>query len=146
MAKSVSGQQVFFDAGVKTQNGINLDANAEIHSGSATGGDITLASNARQCGLASVGIGHHLTTAGNAGYYQQADCTTQLNPASTTQQNITLPPVNQGDAATNNDNARITNAVASNGPTPKDLISGKASDVTVERDNPTARRSITTAH
>ena len=70
MAKSVSGQQVFFDAGVKTQNGINLDANAEIHSGSATGGDITLASNAGQCGLASVGIGHHMTTAGNAGYYQ----------------------------------------------------------------------------
>ena len=38
--------------------------------------------------------------------------------------------MNQGDAATNNDNARITNAVASNGPTPKDLISGKTSDVT----------------
>ena len=129
-AKSASGQQVFFDAGVKTQNGINLDANAEIHSGSATGGDITLASNAKQCGLASVGNGHHLTTAGNAAYYQQTGCTTQLNPASVTQQDITLPPVNQGDAATNNDNVRITNAVATNGPTPKDLISGNKSDVT----------------
>ena len=32
-AKSVSGQQIFVDAGVKTQNGINLDANSEIHSG-----------------------------------------------------------------------------------------------------------------
>ena len=129
-AKSVSGQQVFFDAGVKTQNGINLDANSEIHSGSATGGDITLASNAKQCGLASVGVGHHLTTAGNAAYYQQTGCTTQLNPSSVVQQDITLPPVNQGDAATHNDNVRITNAVATNGPTPKDLISGNSSDVT----------------
>jgi len=130
MAKSVSGQQVFVDAGVKTQNGINLDANAEIHSGSATGGDITLASNAHQCGVASVGVGHHLTTAGNGAYYQQTNCTTQLNPTSVGQQNITLPPVNQGDAATHNDNVRITNAVAANGPTPKDLISGNKSDVT----------------
>jgi hypothetical protein len=128
-AKSVSGQQVFFDAGVKTQNGINLDANAEIHSGSATGGDITLASNAKQCGVASVGVGHHLTTAGNAAYYQQTGCTTQLNPSSVTQQDITLPPVNQGDAATHNDNVRITNAVAADGPSPKDLISGNKSDV-----------------
>jgi hypothetical protein len=130
MAKSVSGQQVFLDAGVKTQTGIDLDANSEIHSGSATGGDITLASNAHQCGLASVGVGHHLTTAGNAAYYQQTNCSTQLNPTSVGQQNITLPPVNQGDAATHNDNARITNAVATNGPTPKDLISGNKSDVT----------------
>jgi hypothetical protein len=130
MAKSVSGQQVFLDAGVKTQNGINLDANSQIHSGSATGGDITLASNASQCGVASVGVGHHLTTAGNAAYYQQTSCATQLNPSSVGQQDITLPPVNQGDAATNNDNVRITNAVATNGPTPRDLISGNKSDVT----------------
>ncbi len=130
IAKSVSGQQVFLDAGVKTQNGINLDANAAIHSGSATGGDLTLASNSKQCGLASVGVGHHLTTAGNAAYYQQMGCTTQLNPSSVTQQDITLPPVNQGDAATHNDNVRITNAVAANGPSPKDLISGNKSDVT----------------
>jgi hypothetical protein len=130
MAKSVSGQQVFVDAGVKTQNGIDLDANSEIHSGSATGGDITLASNAHQCGVASVGVGHHLTTAGNAAYYQQTGCTTQLSPTSVAQQDITLPPVNQGDAATHNDNVRITNAVATNGPTPKDLISGNQSDVT----------------
>src|SRR5262249_38202291 len=61
MAKSASGQQVFFDAGVKTQNGITLDANSEIHSGAATGGDITLASNAKQCGLASLRNGHRLT-------------------------------------------------------------------------------------
>ncbi len=129
-AKSVSGQQVFFDAGVKTQNGVTLDANSEIHSGTATGGDITLASNSKQCGLASVGKGHRLTTAGNAAYYQGTNCTTPLSPSSVTQQDITLPPVNQGDAATNNDNVRITNAVATNGPSPKDLISGKKSDVT----------------
>ena len=130
IAKSVSGQQVFLDAGVKTQNGIALDANSEIHSGSATGGDIVLASNAKQCGVASVGVGHQLTTAGNAAYYQQTNCSTQLNPASAGQQDITLPPVNQGDAATHNDNVRITNAVATNGPSPKDLISGNKSDVT----------------
>ena len=66
--------------------------------------------------MASVGIGHHLTTAGNAAYYQQTGCTTQLNPSSVVQQDITLPPVNQGDAATHNDNVRITNAVATQRP------------------------------
>ena len=81
-AKSASGQQVFIDAAVKTQNGINLDANSEIHSGTATGGDMLLASNSQQCGLASVGVGHHLTTAGNAGYYQNVDCTTLLDNSS----------------------------------------------------------------
>ena len=40
-AKTASGQQVFIDAGVKTQNGIIMDSNSEIHSGTATGGDIT---------------------------------------------------------------------------------------------------------
>ena len=128
-AKTASGQQVFIDAAVKTQNGIIMDSNSEIHSGTATGGDMLLASNSHQCGLASVGVGHHLTTSGNAGYFQNVDCTTLLNNSSVAQQDITLPPVNQGDAAVNNDNARITAGVSGTG-SPADLLSGKTSDVT----------------
>lgn len=128
-AKTASGQQVFVDAAVKTQDGITLDSNSEIHSGTATGGDIALASNSHLCGLASVGVGHHLTTAGNAGYFQNIDCSTLLSNSSVAQQDITLPPVNQGDAAINNDNARISAAVSGTG-SPADLLSGKKSDVT----------------
>ena len=128
-AKTASGQQVFIDAAVKTQNGIILDSNSEIHSGTATGGDMLLASNSHLCGLASVGVGHHLTTSGNAGYFQNVDCTTLLNNSSVAQQDITLPPINQGDAAVNNDNARITAGVSGTG-SPADLLSGKTSDVT----------------
>jgi len=38
---------------------ISLDSNAVIHSGVATNGSITLNSNAKQCGNASVGSGRH---------------------------------------------------------------------------------------
>lgn len=127
LARSSSGQQVFTDASVKMGNGIGLDSNASIHAGSATNGDISLASNARQCGLAAVGVGHHLTTSGNAHYYSDPACTGQLNPSSVSQGTLTLPPVNQGDAATVNDNGRITAAKV--GGSPADLISGNASKV-----------------
>jgi Tfp pilus assembly protein PilX len=131
VAKSASGQQIFLDAAVKTQNGIILDSNAQIQAGAATGGDESLFSNAQQCGLASVGPGHHLGFAngGSTGYWANTNCTSSLDPNSATQQDIVLPPVNQGDAPTNNDNVRITRAVNADTTTPQDLISGKNSDV-----------------
>jgi hypothetical protein len=131
VAKSASGQQVFLDAAVKTQNGITLDSNAKIQAGAATGGDEILASNAQQCGVASVGPGHHLGFAngGSTGYWANTDCTSLLDPSTAPQQTITLPPVNQGDAPTNNDNPRITRAVTASPTTPQDLISGKNSDI-----------------
>ena len=131
VAKSASGQQIFYDAAVKTQVGILLDSNAQIQAGAATGGDEILSSNAQQCGLASVGPGHHLGFAngGSTGYWANTNCSSALDPNTATQQDIVLPPVNQGDAPTNNDNARITRAVAASSTTPQDLISGKNSDV-----------------
>jgi hypothetical protein len=132
LAKSSSGQQVFADAGVKTQTGINLDSNAEIQTSAATGGDMTLSGNAKQCGTATVGIGHQLTLNNSATYwqsYQNGSCTGPLSPSSVAQEDLTLPPVNQGDAATNNDNVRITRAVTGSSTTPQDLISGNRDDV-----------------
>lgn len=95
----------FATAGVLSKETMSLDSNSKIHTGIATNGDVELKSNAKQCGLASVGIGKKMTTSSNAKYYSDSKCTT---PYSTVlQQELTLPPVNQGDAATNNDNGRF---------------------------------------
>jgi hypothetical protein len=101
-ASSSSGQDVFFDAAVKSKDGINLESNAEIHAGTATNGDLTLASNAKQCGTATVGIGKEIV--GGGGYYSDIDCT---STGTALEDEINLPPVNQGDAPTNNDNYRL---------------------------------------
>ena len=129
-AKSASGQQVFIDAGVKTQNGIILDANSEIHSGTATGGDITLASNSKQCGLASVGVGHHLTTAGNAAYYQNVDCTTPAQPLLRRPAGHHAAPGQPGRRGDQQRQRPDHHRGQRQRPTPKDLLSGKTSDVT----------------
>jgi hypothetical protein len=137
MVNKSSSAQFFSDAGVKMQNSIVLDSNAEVHTGSATNGDITLNGNAKQCGPASVGVGHKLKINNNGTYWHDYNpatgtCSGALDTTTVAQQNLTLPPVNQGDAATNNDNFRLTNArsTAVPPPTPADLISGTKSDVT----------------
>jgi len=123
MASTVSTEEStgggpFASAGVLSQETLTLDSNAIIHTGTATNGDIELKSNAKQCGQASVGIGKKLSSAPNAGYYSDPLCKTKAGTY--LQQELTLPPVNQGDAATNNDNGRFF---------AKDLISGTASNV-----------------
>ena len=128
-AHSASGNPVFGDYQVKAGDGITLDSNARIHAGTATNGDIVLNANAKQCGLASVGLGHQMRTASANSYFSDQNCT---QPASTVgEQQIDLPAVNQGDVATNNDNGRLFS---------QDLVSGnrgnacwnhfKASDTT----------------
>ncbi len=96
-ATSSSGLQVFANASVLSEDGIHLDANASIVSNVAAGGDVLLDSNASICGDVSHGVGHQLTLTGNSthscGVVQEAP--------------LSLPPVNQGDAATNNDNSRL---------------------------------------
>lgn len=109
-AVSSGGQQMFADASVKAQDFISMDSNAQVLAGAATNGDISLRSNARICGSASVGLGRRLTLAGNARWYQgyeHPNCVTQLNPSNAPQNPLVLPPVNQGDAPTNNDNGRF---------------------------------------
>jgi hypothetical protein len=116
-ASASSSWEVFADYQVKAGEWIQLDSNAEIRAGTATNGNITLNSNARQCGQASVGIGKQLVTGANPGYFQNHSCTTPYDVVN--QEQLILPSVNQGDAATVNDNG---NFFASN------PISGKPRD------------------
>jgi hypothetical protein len=95
-ASASSSWQVFACYQVKAGEWIQLDSNAEIRAGTATNGDITLNSNARQCGQASVGVGNQLVTDSNAGYFQNNSCTTPNDVVN--QGQLTLPSVNQGDA------------------------------------------------
>jgi hypothetical protein len=104
-AHSASGQSMFADYQVKAGDGITLDSNARIHAGAATNGDFVLSANAKQCGQASVGPGHSFQQAGNNSYFQDPQC--QIPDTVVGQQQINLPPVNEGDVATNNDDSRF---------------------------------------
>lgn len=122
MASTVSteesgGPGPFATAGVLSLEDMSLDSNSVIHTGTATNGYLKLRSNARQCGQASVGIGKKLETESNAGYYSDAQCKTKHSTV--LNQELTLPPVNQGDAATNNDNGRFF---------AQDVVSGNKAD------------------
>jgi hypothetical protein len=112
-ASASSGWSVFEDYQVKAGEWIHMDSNAEIRAGTATNGDMVLSSNARQCGQASVGVGKQMQLTGNAHYYQNHNCTVTNNVVN--QEELILPSVNQGDAATNNNNSYFfgTNLVTS---------------------------------
>jgi len=100
-----SGGGPFATASVLSKENMVLDSNAVIHTGTASNGEIELKSNAKLCGPASVGVGKGIAKSANAQYNADALCT---SPASSYgQKELTLPPVNQGDAATNNDNGRF---------------------------------------
>jgi hypothetical protein len=71
--------------------------------------------------VASVGVGRLLSLTSNASYYTNFDCTGARASSDVIQKPLVLPPVNQGDAPTNNDNGRFF---------AEDFRSGKASDVT----------------
>lgn len=112
IANSSAGQDIFSKASVKSEDWIHLEPNTEIHAGSATNGDIIIGDNARQCGTATVGIGKNMDNEGE--YSTDIECgTAGGEPA---EQEIDLPPVNQEDAPTVNDNGRLFT---------EDKISGK---------------------
>jgi hypothetical protein len=104
-ASASSSWNVFADYQVKAGDWIHLDSNAEIRAGAATNGDMVLNSNARQSGQASVGIGRQMQLTSNAHYYQNGNCTTPYNTVN--QEELTLPQINQGDVATNNNNSNF---------------------------------------
>lgn len=84
----------FSSFGVIGRDGISLASNTQIDANVATNGSITTASNSLvACDTAQVGVNG---TAGNGVQCQETHGT------------IILPPVLQGDAATVNDNGRIT--------------------------------------
>jgi hypothetical protein len=100
-ASSSSGQGIFIDATVKSKDGINVSSNAEIHAGTATNGDINL--EGLLCGAATVGIGKDLL--GKGDYFSEIDC--GAAGGEPPENEIDLPPVVQGGAATKNDNYRL---------------------------------------
>lgn len=114
--ESSPGGGPFASAGVLSLEDISLDSNAAIHVGTATNGNMTLRGNARQCGNVSVGIGKKLKLEQNSAYYTNYKCTTKASQY--LEQELTLPPVNQGNAATENDNSRFFS---------KDFVSEKSS-------------------
>lgn len=103
VANSSAGQDIFLDATVQSEEGIKLESNAEIHAGTATNGDLTIEDNAKQCGTATVGVGKEKKGGGE--YSTDLECgTSGGEPA---EDEIDLPPVEQGEAPEENDNDRL---------------------------------------
>jgi type II secretory pathway pseudopilin PulG len=100
-ANSSAGQDMFVNAAVKSDEGIKLESFAEIHAGTATNGDLTIDSNARQCGTATVGIGKEKN--GDGEYSTDIEC--GVAGGEPGEDEIELPPVEQGDAPTENNNS-----------------------------------------
>jgi hypothetical protein len=96
-AHSSSGRAIFSLSTLLAQNSLTLSSFADINASVSTNGDITMASNARICGDASHGVGRDVYMESNAVHA----CGTELEKA------LNLPPVNQGDAPTVNDNDRF---------------------------------------
>ena len=115
------GTQPFADFSVIGLDFLSQESNARITANAATNGDITLDSNAElTCepgGGAQVGDGRDVIEGSNA----------HLNCGTLLEGSLSLPPVNQGDVATVNDNDRITLAKA--GQPGGDTISGNANSV-----------------
>ena len=97
VARSAGGLKPFSSgASVVGDLGITLDSNTSITAdGVGTNGNVTLLSNAQlDCNIAIVGPGGQVTTQSNAFY--------TCDPS--VPQGVSVPPVNQGDVATNNQN------------------------------------------
>ena len=108
----------FYSANVLSQNTLTMDSNSKIHTGVETDGDIEFRNgNGKLCGQASVGIGREMKPKPYSGYYSDPQCTAHTETV--LQQELTLPPVNQGEAATVNDDSRLFS---------KDLVSGNKAE------------------
>jgi hypothetical protein len=103
------------DYALVSKNSLAVSNNAVADGGVASNGDITISNNGHVCGNATPGPGNEVTLANNG---------TMCTPSSTSPAAIpfNFPPVDQGSAATVNDNARITSAKAGTG-TPRDTCS-----------------------
>jgi len=96
--RSASSQTPFAGAGIIGLNSIGLNSNDSLYGNSATNGDLTLSTNDNVCGNAQVGPGR--TVVGGT-----PSCST--GPSTVTQGVTSLPPVNQGDVALNNQNGNF---------------------------------------
>jgi hypothetical protein len=100
-ANAATGEPVFPQgyAGVSL-DGLNLPNSVRVDGGVGSNGDIYLRNSAHVCGSVTPGPGRSLEIRNNATVCAGSSTT----PA---QESFNLQPVDQGDAATNNDNARI---------------------------------------
>lgn len=96
-AHSASGQQIFGDATVKALDWLTMASESAVTATAASNGSITLSGSAGICGNVAYGLAGAFTLNNNSTH----TCGTLA------QQLLVLPPVNQGDAATVNDNGRF---------------------------------------
>jgi len=102
-ANAATGEPVFPQgyAGVSL-DGLNLPNSVQVTGGVGSNGDIYLRNSAHVCGTVTPGPGRTVEIRNSASV-----CAGSLTTPA--QQSFNLQPVDQGDAATNNDNARIGN-------------------------------------
>jgi hypothetical protein len=96
--RSAAGQTPFTDAGIIGLNSIVLTSGDELFGNTATNGDVNVASNTTVCGNVQVGPGR--TVVGGPPHCGGTTSTVTTGVTS-------LPPVNQGDVATNNQNGNF---------------------------------------
>jgi hypothetical protein len=96
--RSASSQTPFSTAGIVGLNGITIGSNTTVQGSSATNGDFALSSNDTVCGNVQVGPGRSVTG---------GTLSCPGGTATTTQGVTALPPVNEGDVATNNQNSNF---------------------------------------
>ena len=118
IAESPRADSIFAESTVKSDDDIVLDQNSEIYGNVATNGDLDINSNADVCGVAQYG------GAIDPSNYDGDDCPPG-RPYSGGPGSVTLPPIDQGNVANDNDNWRID----PNNPLAPDTISGNRNDV-----------------
>ena len=116
MRAAVAPESFPLDYSLVSKNDLTISNNANADGGVASNGDITISNNGRVCGNATPGPGKTVSLSNNG-----IMCTgTSTSPAPVA---FNFPPVDQGSAATVNDNDRITKAKTGTG-TPRDTCSG----------------------
>ena len=118
LAESPRANAVFAENSVIGKDFVHLDANSRVFANTGTNGSITVTGNADLCGSAQYGV------ALNPSNYSGPDCPPTYG-FSSAQGTLALPPIDQGDVASVNDNDRIDPS----NPAAPDTISGNRADV-----------------
>jgi hypothetical protein len=100
-AQSTTANAVFGQHSVIGKDGISLDSNSQIFGNTGTNGNVTQGSNSFICGSVQHGGSYSPSS------YTGSHCPSSY-PFSKAPGTVALPPLDQGDVATINDNARIT--------------------------------------
>ncbi|MGI8726983.1 MAG: hypothetical protein ACR2K6_04810 [Solirubrobacterales bacterium] len=124
------GTGVFANASLMGIDSLNLGVNVLSLAGVASNGNISVGVNSQLCGSASAGLNGTFTI-GNGSNHGGGDCSESSYPS--TNAALSLPGVQQGDVATNNDNCRIDKVKgvgACSDPNDTDVIGGSNNKVT----------------